>query len=285
MQKRTLIIAGMHRSGTSLISNWLVKCGLQLGEKQLGPGLGNINGHFEDVEFLKMHEEVLVDNNLPSSGLTDTQITGFSIYEKEKLKTIIKIKQELYDQWGWKDPRTCLFLDVYQELLPDACYLIILRDHRSVVSSLLRRDFKAVDKKYMARKYLSRLLWQKIRRPRRIQRFYSDNTEEYLKIWIAYNQEILKCIKKLSPEAFVVINYSMLAQADSRLFTYLETNWNFSLKYFSFKDIFKQDQIGEDINIDLYINDKDLIKSARQLQEELMSYMLPALTGLELQRT
>lgn len=175
MQKRTLIIAGMHRSGTSLISNWLTKCGLQLGEQLLGPGWGNEDGHFEDVEFLKMHEEVLNNNHLPSSGLTDVQIDTFSIYEKEKLKSIIKIKQQLYDQWGWKDPRTCLFLDVYQELLPEACYLIILRDYQSVVSSLLRREFKEVDQKYMSRKYLSRLVWQKFRRSRRLKKYYDEN--------------------------------------------------------------------------------------------------------------
>jgi hypothetical protein len=274
MQKRTLIIAGMHRSGTSLISHWLAKCGLQLGEKQLGPGLGNADGHFEDVEFLKIHEEVLANNNLPASGLTDVQVDSFSIYEKEKLKGIIKIKQQLYDQWGWKDPRTCLFLDVYQELLPDACYLIILRDYQSVVSSLLRREFKQTDEKHMARKYLSRLWWKKFQRHNRLNEYYNARSAEFLKIWIAYNQDILKCIKKLNSGSFMVINYSMLNKADTQLFSFLKNSWNFSLKYFRFKDIFKENQIGEDIDIEPYIADKTLIYSAKQLQDELMGYML-----------
>lgn len=273
MQKRTLIIAGMHRSGTSLISNWLTKCGLQLGEQLLGPGWGNEDGHFEDVEFLKMHEEVLNSNNLPPSGLTDLQIDSFSIYEKEKLKSIIKIKQQLYDQWGWKDPRTCLFLDVYQELLPDACYLIILRDYQSVVSSLLRREFKAIDRKYMSRKYLSRLVWQKIRKQRRLLKFYNEHTSKFLKVWIAYNQDILNCIKKLNNDSFIVVNYSMLNREDTRLFSFLENNWNFSLKYFRFKDVFKESQIGADINIDEHITDRGLIETANRLQDELKSYM------------
>ena len=273
MQKRTLIIAGMHRSGTSLISHWLFKCGLQLGERQLGPDNGNADGHFEDLEFLKMHEEVLASNNLPLSGLTDEHIDHFSIYEKEKLKSIIKIKQQLYDQWGWKDPRTCLFLDVYQELLPDACYLIILRDYQSVVSSLLRREFKIMDKKYLARKYLSRLLWLKVRRNRRQQKLSHSKATEFLKVWIAYNQDILNCIKKLDSNSFVVINYSMLNDADKGLFKHLENDWNFSLKYFSFKDVFKEDQIGEDIDIDHYITDKSLIEAAKHLQDELKGYL------------
>ena len=273
MQKRTLIIAGMHRSGTSLISHWLTKCGLQLGEKLAAPNHGNIEGHFEDVEFLKMHEEILANNDLPISGLTDSQVAGFSIYEKEKVKSIIRIKQRLYDQWGWKDPRTCLFLDVYQELLPDACYLIIMRDYQSVVSSLLRREFKYVDKKYMARKYLSRLIWQKFRRSNRLHEFYHNQATEFLKIWIAYNQDILKCIKQLNRDSFVVINYSMLNKEDTKVFSFLKNNWNLNLKYFRFKDVFKEGMIGEDVDIAPYIADKTLIESAEQLQNELKKYM------------
>ncbi|WP_419701327.1 sulfotransferase [Mucilaginibacter sp. NFX135] len=273
MQKRTLIIAGMHRSGTSLISNWLTKCGLQLGEQMVGPGWGNEDGHFEDVEFLKIHEEVLTNNNLPSSGLTDVQIDHFSIYEKEKLKSIIKIKQQLYDQWGWKDPRTCLFLDVYQELLPDAFYLIILRDYQSVVSSLLRREFKDVEQKYMSRTYVSRLIWQKFRRSRKLKKFYADSASKFLKVWIAYNQDILNCVKKLNSNSFIVVNYSLLNKADTQLFSFLENNWNFTLKYFKFKDVFKESHIGKDIDIDLHIADKELIETAKQLQDELKKYI------------
>ena len=53
------MVVGMHRSGTSLITNWLYRCGLQIGEHLLEPGEGNVEGHFEDVEFLKIHEEIL----------------------------------------------------------------------------------------------------------------------------------------------------------------------------------------------------------------------------------
>ena len=80
MQNKTLIIAGMHRSGTSLITHWLNECGLQLGDDFLGAGLGNVDGHYEDLEFLKLHEEILEANNLPATGLMeDYDINVFSI--------------------------------------------------------------------------------------------------------------------------------------------------------------------------------------------------------------
>lgn len=274
MQKRTLIIAGMHRSGTSLITHWLTKCGMQLGERLALPNHGNVEGDFEDLEFLKMHEEILANHQLPTSGLTDQHVDTFSIYEREKVKSIIKTKRQLYDQWGWKDPRTCLFLDVYKELIPDACYLIILRNYQSVTSSLLRREFKYIDNKYMARKYLSRLVWTWFRRSRRQEAFYHNYSQEFLRIWIAYNQDILKCIKKLSRDAFVVVNYSMLNKEDARVFAHLQNNWNFSLKYFRFQDVFKESLMGKDIDIDGYITDKSLIATAKQLQNELNGYMM-----------
>jgi hypothetical protein len=273
MQKRTLIIAGMHRSGTSLITHWLTRCGMQLGEKLVEPGPGNPDGHFEDVEFLKMHEEILANHNLPRTGLTDGRVDAFSVYEKEKVKCIIKVKQQLYDQWGWKDPRTCMFLNVYKELIPDARYLVIVRDYQSVTSSLLRREFKIIDRKYLGRKYLSRLVWLIFRQSRRKNAFYRINAEAYLKIWINYTQDILACIKKLDPETFVVVNYAMLSKEDTRVFWHLKNKWNFSLTYSRFKDVFKENLIGQDIDIAPYIINKSLLSQAKQLQDELMAYM------------
>jgi hypothetical protein len=53
---------------------------------------------------------------------------------------------------------------------------------------------------------------------------------------------------------------------------YLENNWNFSLKYFRFKDVFKENQIGEDLDIDMhYITDRALIETANRVQDELKS--------------
>ena len=41
--------------------------------------------------------------------------------------------------WGWKDPRTALFLDFWKEILPNAKYIFVFRPPDQVASSLLRR--------------------------------------------------------------------------------------------------------------------------------------------------
>ena len=52
----------MHRSGTSLTSNWLHQCGLFLGENLIGPDIGNKFGHFENEDFLHLHVQTLRQN-------------------------------------------------------------------------------------------------------------------------------------------------------------------------------------------------------------------------------
>jgi hypothetical protein len=273
MHNRTLIIAGMHRSGTSLITNWLNQCGLQLGENMLGPNTGNDEGHFEDIEFLKLHEEILSDNHLPATGLTQEHNISVSPYHREKLKGVIKIKNKLYKQWGWKDPRTCLFLDTYKELLPDARYLIIIRDYRAVVSSLLKRDFKNIDKIYNSRKFLPRMAWTYFRRKRELRKYYNSKAEYYLKVWIAYNEEILKSVKALPNDSYLVLNYGVLNSEDERVCQYLKEHWNLSLKYFSFKNVYKETLMNEPIDTDSFIVNKSLITKALQLEHALNNYM------------
>ena len=60
MNNKVLIVAGMHRSGTSVIAQWLQRCGLCLGENLLGPAIGNNEGHFEDTDFVFLHDILIV---------------------------------------------------------------------------------------------------------------------------------------------------------------------------------------------------------------------------------
>ncbi|MCX7415143.1 MAG: hypothetical protein NTY25_01445, partial [Planctomycetia bacterium] len=41
--------------------------------------------------------------------------------------------------WGWKDPRTILFLDFWHALLPNAKYLFVFRSPWEVIESFFRR--------------------------------------------------------------------------------------------------------------------------------------------------
>lgn len=270
MPHNILVIVGMHRSGTSLVTNWLEKCGLEVGERLEAATASNINGHFEDLEFKILHEEVLISNNLPASGLVEVHDADLSLYQTEKLKGIISVKNKLYDQWGWKDPRTCLFLDTYRQLLPESKYLVILRDYQSVIDSLLRRDFLEIDKRRVSRHLLSKLIWNIFRRQRQRRMYYKRNAERYLKVWLAYNEEILRMVKNMPADDYIVINSAMLEKKDTEVFNFLTQNWQFKLTYYSFKNVFKKSLMNTVKNIDI-IQDKVLIAKADYIQTRLRS--------------
>jgi hypothetical protein len=273
MQHQTLIIAGMHRSGTSLITNWLNRCGLQVGESLMPAGTGNEEGHFEDLEFLKLHEEILGNNSLDMSGLVDAKSIELSAYQLGKLQSVINIKQQLYDQWGWKDPRTCLFLDTYSKLLPEAKYLVILRDHRAVINSLLKRDFAGIDKKYKSRNLLQQFIWTKFRRTRHEEKFYREHAETYLKVWINYNEHILESLKKLSANDYLVVNYELLLQKGEQVIGFLQDNWKFNLNYFDFSKVYKNNLMSTENDVEQFIPTKTLLIKAQYLQLRLNHYV------------
>lgn len=273
MQSKTLMVVGMHRSGTSLISNWLYRCGLQLGEHLLEAGNGNTEGHFEDVEFLRMHKEILTSNDYPSTGYVYDKVIDISVYQIAKLKSVIKVKKQLYCQWGWKEPRTCLFLDLYRELLPNSKYLVIVRDYAAVVYSLLKRDFAEHEKKYLQGKKIQRFLWLHFRRRKNSRKFYRSHAEDYLKIYVEYNQHILNSLQELAPEDYMVVNYSLLEKNDKEVFSFLTGKWHFKLQYHEFNKVYKKNLMSKAFNVDAYIEDKELIDKAKTITDELKKHI------------
>lgn len=54
-----VIVAGMHRSGTSLVASMISSLGIDLGEHQLTADRNNRRGYFEDVDFLALNRRML----------------------------------------------------------------------------------------------------------------------------------------------------------------------------------------------------------------------------------
>jgi hypothetical protein len=263
----------MHRSGTSLITNWLYHCGLQVGESLLGADIGNEEGHYEDVEFLRLHEEILSGNGLSPGGLIHDQQVSISEYQLAKLKAVIGVKENHYEQWGWKEPRTCLFLDTYHELLPGAKYLIIIRDYTAVVSSLLKRTFDGVDKSYASRSFATRLKWNWWKKKRRQKKFYKDYAEDYLKVWIDYNEHILNIVRQLPKSDYLVVNYTLMEKDDSQVFSYLTRDWRFKLEYYPFSKVYNKNLISPQADLRPFLKDPDLVSKARELENGLTKFM------------
>ncbi len=76
--KQVLIIAGMHRSGTSLLAAALGAAGVDLARGLMAAADGNNEkGFFENLDFVELHEKILqkpraqsirLDHRKPDSG-------------------------------------------------------------------------------------------------------------------------------------------------------------------------------------------------------------------------
>jgi hypothetical protein len=58
---------------------------------------------------------------------------------KERARRLLKEKFSSAALWGWKEPRTTLTLPFWQELVPNARYVICLRNPADAISSIQRR--------------------------------------------------------------------------------------------------------------------------------------------------
>jgi len=270
MEHKILVITGMHRSGTSLVAQWLQKCGLHIGEQFLGAGIGNTDGHFEDIDFVEAHRGILRKLTGNDEGLLNLDNICMPADQQKILQTLVHQKQSAQTQWGWKDPRTCLFLDAYRELLPDAKYIVILRDYRSVVSSLLSRRFKKSDHKYAIKGGIGLLIWKYFKKPARKKKLLNSYADKYLQAWINYNQRILQHLRLQPAGSCIVVDHTRLSVTNQAIYHHLTTAWELDLCYYDFSKVYKENLLSEVWEVAASIKDKSLLKTAEALQAALL---------------
>ncbi|MCC0176132.1 sulfotransferase [Waterburya agarophytonicola K14] len=167
--RNVVVITGMHRSGTSLTTSLLQSAGIFVGDRLLGDNLSNPRGHFEDLDFAEFHQSILQSQGVCSEGWIDNTSKEIQPKYLEKARDLIEQRNE-HLVWGWKDPRTALFLDFWSELIPDAKYIFIYRSPWEVADSLYRRG----------------------------DALFQTNPEIAIRTWINYNQKILHFCSRTS---------------------------------------------------------------------------------------
>ncbi len=140
-----LCIAGMHRSGTSMITSLLHACGLNLGPKKdfLPPDPNNPKGFWESRSFLRLNDAILKQlggswNRPPHTEAGWENEPSLGRLRKQAGKLICRLEGR--EPWGWKDPRNCLTLPLWRKLLPEIQVLICVRNPLAVAKSLWLRN-------------------------------------------------------------------------------------------------------------------------------------------------
>jgi hypothetical protein len=138
-EARPLVITGMHRSGTSLLASLCAGAGVNVGSRLMGASRGNDRGHWEDLDFYEFHARALEANGVGPEGFACADELLVPPAMRDDAARVIAGKAASQTPWGWKDPRTTLFLDFWQSLLPEAVYVFVFRSPWEVADSLFRR--------------------------------------------------------------------------------------------------------------------------------------------------
>jgi hypothetical protein len=158
-------VTGMHRSGTSLMAGLFQAAGVSMGINMLGPGAENPHGFFEDMDIVNLHNNVMMQDD---RSFLDAE--GFSFAPKQEhddyLANLLAAREQ-FMHWGWKDPRTVLFLDYWRQKLPRCNYVFVYRHPLEVLQSLLKRRDQ-----------------------------YIVGVEEGLAGWVEYNKRILTFVEQ-----------------------------------------------------------------------------------------
>jgi len=147
-----IIIIGMSRSGTSMLTRMLDHLGLFVGKK--------LTGNHEALFFREINDWLLTQC---SGGLEDPGTIKYLLRDKEardlfgefirftmKTPHVIsylgfgkylscRTPERLDVPWGWKDPRNTFTLPIWLDMFPDAKVIHIYRHPLDIVNSLMTR--------------------------------------------------------------------------------------------------------------------------------------------------
>lgn len=136
---KSVIVLGMHRSGTSMVSSLVEGLGIDFGSGLIGKTADNPFGYFEDRELVALSDRCLETAGgswlapPPAGDVT----AAFAKHEAEFDAVVARLRRG--GDFGMKDPRVTLYFDALAPKLPDPHLLVCRRDPEAIVRSLRKR--------------------------------------------------------------------------------------------------------------------------------------------------
>jgi len=134
-----IVILGMHRSGTSLVAGLLHHLGVFMGENDITSDPWQ---HYEDPTFVSLNQQLLSSAGGSWSKPPSAEaIWRFSHQYNERIQRLLR-ERSSFSHWGFKDPRTCLTINLWHHhllLWSTPRYVMVWRERERIVSSLYQR--------------------------------------------------------------------------------------------------------------------------------------------------
>ena len=220
-----IIIIGMHRSGTSLLSRMLQKLGLFMGIKK--------DPNNEALFFKNLNEWLLRqsggawDHPDPIRHLLDNTKVRFlaSDYMSHMMKTPrvtsymgwgkylrYRSPANMDISWGWKDPRNTYTLPLWLDLFPDAKVIHIFR-HGVDVANSLKMSQKRLLPGAQSRHHRRKLLyWLRPKRGEFAGSLLCSSMDNCFSLWEKYLLEARMHVNHLEGQAIEVKYEDLLVQ-------------------------------------------------------------------------
>jgi hypothetical protein len=120
------VVLGMHKSGTTLVSEILHHSGIRMGEIDTARGYDEAN-QYEDPESLRLNMELI--------GAPDDEILHVRApspptatpEQTERMRRFIAARSRPGGDWGFKDPRTALVYPLWERELPEHRIIAVWR--------------------------------------------------------------------------------------------------------------------------------------------------------------
>lgn len=148
--KAVVVVLGMPRSGTSLLTNLLQGLNVDLGEKLSAPDANNPAGYWEQEEICQTQESLLEHFGrrwIDETGTMSFPANWWQLREvkpyQDRLSAIVSGElSRCNGLWGFKDPRTSrtipLWNQIFAQLHINPIYLLAVREPASAVESMMK---------------------------------------------------------------------------------------------------------------------------------------------------
>ncbi len=208
-----MLVIGMHRSGTTLLTRMLMVNGIDMGTR--------LSVNAEDVFWRDLNERIMRHSGASwctvQPLLRALNREGFVCGESQGVSADVarwivrRSRSSVGDTtlWGWKDPRTTLTLPIWLRVFPRARLVYIVRNGIDVAISLHRR---AVKNNCWWKRILPRYKWN-----RRMLDFAAC-----FRLWEEYVGFAFECLSTIPPERCIQIRYEeLIARPKQTLWTLL----------------------------------------------------------------
>ena len=207
MKFSPVIILGMHRSGTTMVTDLLEQLGLFVGDKK------EVNN--ESLFFIQMNTWLLREANASwdnphnflfindvfkqnAGRVAESHLHSLKSINFLGYKRFLKYRdiRNLETPWGWKDPRNTFTIDIWHKIFPDAKIIHVYRNPLDVAESLRKREAakNTVILDHGLRLKGFKLKKREITLKRRVgyqDAFKLTSIHENIKLWELYTQKAL----------------------------------------------------------------------------------------------